>query len=69
MDIQQLKRFFLYCIFTKGVLFVFWIFFLLFTRDLVYRLQYAFIPLPRQTMMPSFRDFSAYSNSSFCFSM
>lgn len=49
MDTQQLKSFFLYSLIINGSLFLFWTFFLLFTPDLIYKLQYSIIALPRHT--------------------
>ena len=49
MDQIKLKKFFLWCIVINGSIFLFWSFFLLFTPDLVYRIQYQFFPIPRET--------------------
>lgn len=49
MDKEILKRFFLCCIVINGSIFIFWSLFLLFTPDLVYKIQYQFFPIPRET--------------------
>ncbi|MFW2365796.1 MAG: DUF6868 family protein [Desulforhopalus sp.] len=47
MDTEVLKKFFLWCIVVNGCIFLFWTLFLLFTPDLVYKIQYHFFPIPR----------------------
>lgn len=48
MDAEKLKKILLWCIVINGSIFLFWSFFLLFTPDLVYRIQYQFFPITRE---------------------
>ncbi|MDX2476176.1 MAG: hypothetical protein QNL05_02300 [Gammaproteobacteria bacterium] len=49
MDIATLTNFFIWCTIINGSLYLFWAMFLLFTPDLVYRIQFRFFPIPRET--------------------
>ena len=49
MDHQTLTDFFMWCTIINGGLLVFWSAFILFSPDLVYRLQSTFFPMPRET--------------------
>jgi len=48
MDIQTITAFFMWCTIINGGLLVFWGIFLMFTPDLVYRLQVNWFPIPRE---------------------
>ena len=49
MDIQTLTKFFMWCtIINAGTFFLASLFFL-FAPDFVYRIQYKFLPIPRET--------------------
>lgn len=49
LDIQTLTVFFKWCTIINGSILFFWIMFFLFAPDLVYRIQYRWFPLPRES--------------------
>ena len=49
MDLQTLKRFFMWCTIINGGAFIFWTAFFLFASDLTYRFQNSFFPIPWET--------------------
>jgi len=49
MDIQILTGFFMWCTILNGSLLVFWTAMLLLFPDMVYRTQYRWFPIPRDT--------------------
>jgi len=49
LDIATLTNFFIWCTIINGSLYLFWAMFLLSTPDLVYRIQFRFFPIPRET--------------------
>ncbi len=49
MDIQALTPFFIWCTVINATLLVFWITVCFLAPDQVYRIQYRFFPLPRET--------------------
>ena len=49
MDIQILTSFLKWCTIINGSILFLWTMFFLFTPDLVYRIQYRWFPLPRES--------------------
>lgn len=49
IDIQTVTLFFMWCSIINGSLLLLWTLFLVLTPDLVYRMQYTFFPIPRET--------------------
>jgi len=49
MDIQQVQSFFMWCSIINGSLLLFWTMMILMAPDLVYRTQYRFLPLTRDS--------------------
>jgi len=49
MDLQTLTTFFMWCTVINGGLLILWTVFCGFAPDLVYRIQYRFFPIPRET--------------------
>lgn len=49
MDTETLTNFFMWCTIINGSIYTLWAMFLVFTPDLVYRIQSKFFPMPRET--------------------
>ena len=49
MTIETLTAFFMWCTILNGGILILWTVFLVFTPDLVYRLQSIWFPIPRET--------------------
>ncbi len=49
MDIQALKKFFMWCTIINGVLLTLWITIFMFAPDLVYRTQNMWFPISKET--------------------
>ena len=49
MDIQTLTNFFMWCTIINGGLLILWTVFMVFTPDLVYRIQNHWFPIPRES--------------------
>jgi len=49
MDVETLTSFFMWCTIFDGGLLIFWSLFCLFAPNLVYRVQSAWFPMPRET--------------------
>ncbi len=49
MDTGTLTDFFMWCTIINGSIYILWVMFLVFTPDLVYRIQSKFFPMPRET--------------------
>lgn len=49
MDLETLTSFFMWCTIFDGGLLIFWTLFCLFAPNLVYRVQSAWFPMPRET--------------------
>ena len=49
MSLETLTEFFKWCTIINGGLYILWVAFLTLMPDLTYRLQSAFVPLPRET--------------------
>lgn len=57
MDIPTLTRFFMWCTIINGALLLSWISIFALDRDLVYRTQTRWFPLPRETFIVVFYSF------------
>lgn len=49
MDIQTLTSFFMWCSIINLSVYILWAMFLVFTPDFVYRIQFKFFPIKRET--------------------
>jgi len=49
MDIQILTNFFMWCSIINGSIYLLWVMFLVLAPDFVYRIQYNFFPIQRET--------------------
>lgn len=49
MDTEAVTSFFMWCTILDGALLIFWTTMLILAPDLVYRTQYRFFPIPRDT--------------------
>ena len=57
MDIQTLTQFFMWCTIINGALLLLWASVSMLAPDLVYRTQYKWFPIPRETFTVVFYSF------------